>query len=85
MLSCVGFLFVDLFVGRECLVGDDEVFFHHGLPPCRFGWSANCIVARFLVFAVARLVVARAMARMLCVLSRIRLTMGNWRRRLVRR
>ena len=40
MLSRAGVQFVDLVVGCECLVGDDEGDFDRGLPPCRFGWSA---------------------------------------------
>ena len=48
MLSRAGVQFVDLVVGCECLVGDDEGDFDRGLPPCRFGWSAARAVARLL-------------------------------------
>ena len=68
MLSRAGVRFVDLVVGSECLVGDDEGDFDCGLPPCWFDWSAARAVVEVVVCAVARLVVARPVARMSCVL-----------------
>ena len=89
MLSRAGVQFVDLVVGRECCGGYGEEDRDRGLPPYPFGWSTTRAVARLVVLAVTRLVVARAVARMLCVLLMlvldVRLMMhdGSWR--LVRR
>ena len=73
MSSRAGVRFVDRVVGRECWVGDDEGIVDHGLPPCRFGWSAaprDCCCS----FANVALVGARGVAMVWhcmspCVLS----------------
>ena len=69
LLSCSEDRFIDLVVGWECFVGDDEGDFDHGLPPCWFGCSANHIVAR-LLFALWRGWLSLALWEGCCVCCR---------------
>ena len=51
VLSRAGVRFVHLGVGRKWFGGDDGGDLDRGLPPCRFGWSADRAEAR-LSFAL---------------------------------
>ena len=85
MLSRAGVGFVDLVVGRECLVGDDGGDLDRGLPPCQFGWSGARAVAT-LLFALWRDWLLLALGRECRVfVINVRLTMDDERWRLVRR
>ena len=69
MCSCPGVQFVGCYVGCKYLVGDDEGDFDRGPPPLPVWLVCRSRCGEVIVRAVARLVVARAVARMSCVLS----------------